>query len=89
MNDLSHLAFRSSDTFGRALIPELDRDFESYWMDPFILDFIIKLINSKAYRPARKNASNFRSKEYAYSRQVKPFNGGVSIGYSDWDAFKA
>jgi dGTPase len=50
MENLAHLAFKSEDSFGRALPQELDRDFGLYdWMDPYDLDKV-KLEGSKAIR---------------------------------------
>jgi len=52
MKNLAHLAFKSENTFGRALAPEFDRDASLYWMDPFGLD-LIKIQYSKALRRLR------------------------------------
>lgn len=52
MKNLSHLAFKSQDTFGRALPAVLDRDRNLYFMDPFLLDSI-KIQYSKALRRSR------------------------------------
>jgi len=50
MENLAHLAFKSEDSFGRALPQELDRDFNLYdWLDSFDLDKV-KLEESKAVR---------------------------------------
>lgn len=50
MENLAHLAFKSENTFGRALPPELDRDSSLYdWMNPFGID-TIKIKYSKALR---------------------------------------
>lgn len=49
-NNLAHLAFKSEDTFGRALPQEMDRDFSLYdFLDPFDIDKI-KLGYSKSLR---------------------------------------
>lgn len=52
MQNLAHLAFKSENTFGRALPQELDRDASLYWMDPYGLD-LIKIEYSKALRRLR------------------------------------
>jgi len=50
MENLAHLAFKSEDSFGRALPQEMDRDFSLYdWMDPFDIDKI-KIGYSKSIR---------------------------------------
>ena len=52
MENLARLAFKSEDTFGRALSIH-DRDFSLYdWMDPFNVD-LIKIEYSKALRRLR------------------------------------
>ncbi len=49
MRNLSHLAFKSENTLGRALPQELDRDTDSYFMPPFALD-LLKILYSKVWR---------------------------------------
>lgn len=49
MKNLSHLAFKSQNTFGRALAAEYDRDRSLYFMNPFMLD-LLKIQYSKALR---------------------------------------
>jgi len=49
MKNLSHLAFKSQNTLGRALSVACDRDRSLYFMDPFLLDFI-KIQYSKSLR---------------------------------------
>lgn len=52
MKNLSHLAFKSQNSLGRALSPKFDRDQNLYFMDPFLLD-LIKIQQSKALRRMR------------------------------------
>src|SRR5680860_856403 len=49
MENLTHLAFKSQNTLGRALASEYDRDCDLYFMDPFMLD-LLKIQYSKALR---------------------------------------
>ena len=49
MKNLAHLAFKSENTFGRALLQGLDRDRELSFMDPFLLD-TVKIQYSKSLR---------------------------------------
>ncbi len=53
MKNLAHLAFKSENTLGRSLPPEIDRDFSLFdWMDPYDIDKI-KLEYSKSIRRLR------------------------------------
>ena len=52
MKNLSHLAFKSQDSLGRALPAMFDRDRNLYFMDRFLLD-LIKIQYSKALRRSR------------------------------------
>jgi len=49
MKNLAHLAFKSQNTFGRALLQGFDRDRELSFMDPFLLD-TVKIQYSKSLR---------------------------------------
>jgi dGTP triphosphohydrolase len=52
MKNLSHLAFKSQDSLGRALPAAFDRDRNLYSMDRFLLD-LVKIQYSKALRRLR------------------------------------
>ncbi len=49
MKNLSHLAFKSQDTFGRPVLLGFDRDRVLSFMDPFLLD-MVKIEYSKSLR---------------------------------------
>lgn len=52
MSNLAHLAFKSQNSFGRAVPLEYDRDFSMNWMDPYGLD-LTKIQYSKSLRRLR------------------------------------
>lgn len=79
MKNLAHLAFKSQDTFGRALPPEEDRDRCLYFMDPFLLDFI-KILNSKAIRRLKGKTQVISSPTNIYLRDRLSHSFEVSAG---------
>ena len=67
MENLSHLAFKSENTFGRALSMELDRDRAMYDLNPFFVDWI-KISRSKAFRRLRNKTQVIAGNKNAYIR---------------------
>lgn len=74
---LAHLAFKSENTFGRALPAKLDRDRSLRFMDPYLLD-LIKLQNSKALRRSRGKTQVISGPNNIYFRDRMIHSLGVS-----------
>lgn len=79
MKNLSHLAFKSQNTFGRALPASLDCDCSLYFMDPYALD-LVKILNSKALRRLRGKTQVISGSGNCYIRDRLTHSFEVSAG---------
>lgn len=79
MKNLAHLAFKSENTFGRALSAESDRDYLLYFMDPYALD-LAKILNSKALRRLRGKTQVISGSGNSYIRDRLVHSCEVSSG---------